>query len=98
MPQESSNEPNMNVKRSVMLVPNGLKVVYCTTDGVFMAQIDIFGAGEQAQALFPNLLADMAQGLAAAKAAAEAMKKAETENAAEVGKSMLDPVAKPESN
>ena len=98
MPQESSENQSLNVKRNVMLVPNGLKVIYNTIDGVFMAEINIFGASEQSQAMFPNLLADIAQGLAAAKAAAEAMKQAEEEQTAaqaNVGKAMLEPESAP---
>lgn len=89
------SKPNLNVKRSVILVPNGLKVIYNYTDGTFLASIDVFGPSAEAQAAFPGLLADIANGLAAAKTAAEALKAAE-EAAKEPGTSNLEPVTEGE--
>ena len=55
--------PQLSLKRNVIPTPSGLKVVYCFTDGTFVASFDIYAAGQQAQQIIPSLLTDLAKAL-----------------------------------
>lgn len=54
---------DLQLKRNVMPIPAGLKVIYNFTDGTFLAEILITAAGPIGQQNIPAVLADLAQAL-----------------------------------
>ena len=67
----------LNLKRCVVVVPHGLKIIYNRSNGEFFAEVNIFGPTQEAQENFPGILADIATALAATKAANESLRAAE---------------------